>query len=290
MLRLHAPAERATRDETADAVPPPRARTSRRGLLLGGAAALLSGGAGVALGYRLRTEIRDLKLRILAYPLAVPGEMDSFRREAARIDAARMRQTADDVAALKARYENAVFGRVRAWDLIERLALCIDASDRRLFCTSQFVHLQQILAAMEANQVTDPDMLLLAMVHDLGKVLLLAGEAPENVVGVTWRVTGGEPGAGLDRTVFQFGHGEFIHSRLAGLVPDHVAWAARYHNVRLAEATPLMNEQERAWSERYLVPFRRFDGGFVSPYALPRIDLARYRDLIETALPSPILV
>lgn len=266
---------------------------SRRGVLLGAAAALtasVTGAAGVALGYRFRTELRDVKLRALAYPLTVPGDMDSFRREAARIDAARARQTAEDVAALKARYQDAVFGRVRVWDLVEKLGLCIDASDRRLFCASQFVHVQQILAAMEHNGVQDPDLLLLAIVHDLGKVLLLTAEAPENVVGVTRRISAGEEGAGLDRTVFQFGHGDFIASRIEGHVPEHVAWVARYHNVSLREATPLMNAREREWSERYLVPFRRFDGGFVSPYFLPRVDLARYRDIVERAFPSPILV
>ncbi len=266
---------------------------SRRGVLIGAAAALTAGAAGatgVALGYRFRTELRDVKLRALAYPLSVPGQMDSFRREAARIDAARTRQTAEDVAALKARYQDAVFGRVRVWDMVEKLGLCIDASDRRLFCASQFVHVQQILAAMEHNGVQDPDMLLLAIIHDLGKVLLLTAEAPENVVGVTRRISGGEEGAGLDQTVFQFGHGDFIASRIEGHVPEHVAWVARYHNVSLREATPLMSPREREWSERYLVPFRRFDGGFVSPYFLPKVDLARHRELVERAFPSPILV
>ena len=69
-----------------------------------------------------------------------------------------------------------------------------------------------------------------------------------------------------------------------------MAWVARYHNVRLREATPLMNARERVWAERYLIPFRRFDGGFVSPYFLPRIDLSRYRDLVERAFPAPLLV
>jgi len=265
-------------------------RRTRRGLILGAAAAAASGAAGVALGYRFRTELRDVKVRALAYPLSVPGEMDSFRREAARIGAARARQTAEDVAALKARYEGAVLGRVRVWDLVEKLALCIDASDRRLFCASQFVHVQQILAAMEQNGIDDPDLLLLAIVHDLGKVLLLTAEAPENVVGVTRRISGGEEGAGLDRTVFQFGHGDFIASRIEGHVPEHVAWVARYHNVSLREATPLMSERERVWAERWLVPFRRFDGGFVSPYFLPRVDLSRYRELVEQAFPTPLLV
>ena len=251
---------------------------------------MASGAAGVALGYRFRTQIRDVKLRALAYPLHVPGEIDSFRREADAIVARRDRQTAADVSALKARYENAVFGRVRVWDLVEKLALCIDATDLRLFCASQFVHLQQIFAAMQQNGVDDPDLLLLAIIHDLGKVLLLAAAAPEDVVGVTRRVAGGSAGAGLDEAVFQFGHGEFLYSRIKGLVPDHVAWVARYHNISVRENRPLMNERESVWADKYLIPFSRFDGGFVSPYALPRVDLAHCRDIVERAFPSPILV
>src|SRR5690606_30512881 len=116
MQRLHT-ARTAATDSTAapsaaagnpdgDATPAASSRRrTRRALLLGGATALASGVAGVALGYRLRTELRDLKLRALAWPMTVPGEMDSFRREAARIDAARARQTAEDVAALKKRYQ-----------------------------------------------------------------------------------------------------------------------------------------------------------------------------------------
>jgi hypothetical protein len=280
--------EDAPDDATATA--PRSGRASRRRLLLGGAAAVASGAAGVALGYRFRTEIRDVKLRTLAYPLEVPGEMDSFRREAARIDDARFRQTADDVRTLKARYENAVFGRVRVWDLFERLALCIDPSDRRLFCASQHLHAQQVVAAMEQNGVDDPDMLLLGLIHDLGKVLLLAGEAPENVVGGTMRIVDGEPGAGLDASIYQFGHGEFIHSRIVGHVPEHVAWVARWHNISLTKQEPFMTAREREWAERWLAPFQRFDGGFVSPYSLPRLDVARYRELVERAFPAPLLV
>lgn len=265
-------------------------RRTRRGILLGGAASLAGSAAGVALGYRFRTEIRDVKLRAMAWPLEVPAEMDSFRREAARIGEARARQTAEDVAALKARYEGAVFGKVDVWDLIERLALCIDQSDRRLFCGSQFVHAQQVFAAMQANGVDDVDMLLLALIHDLGKVVLLANAAPEDVVGVTRRISGGEPGAGLDRAVYQFGHGEFLHSRIAGLVPEHVAWVVRWHNIDETAEWPFMTAQEREWTERWLVPFQRFDGGFVSPYYVPKLDLAHCREIVRRAFPSPVLV
>lgn len=276
--------------ETSAAAAPTSARRSRRGVLLGGAAALAGGAAGVALGYRFRTEIRDVKLRAMAWPLEVPAEMDAFRIEAARIEAARARQTADDVRTLKKRYETQVLGRVRMADLVERLALCIDPSDRRLFCGSQLLHAHQVYAAMQANGVDDPDMLLLGLIHDLGKILLLEHAAPEDVVGVTARIAGGEPGAGLDSAIYQFGHAEFLHSRIVGLVPEHVAWVTRWHNIDPAAEAGLMTPQERTWSERWLVPFQRFDGGFVSPYYLPKVDLARCREIVEQAFPSPVVV
>src|ERR1017187_6633099 len=52
-------------------------------------------------------------------------------------------QSTATVAALKAKYETAVFGKARVWDLIEKLALCIDETDSSLYCTSQLIHVQQ---------------------------------------------------------------------------------------------------------------------------------------------------
>ncbi|MEW6269037.1 MAG: inositol oxygenase family protein [Thermodesulfobacteriota bacterium] len=285
----------ASPDRGHEAAPRERSRARRRLLVRGLAAAAgaaAGGAAGLALGYRLRTEIRDVKLRLLARPLDLPPGASDFRRDAARILARHRAQTAAEVAALKARYESAVFGRVRVWDLIERLALCVDPTDLRLFCGSQFVHLQQVFAAMVANDVRDPDMLLLALIHDLGKVLLLAGAAPEHVVCGTRRVLDDRAGdgAGFANVVFQFGHGEFLHSRIAGLVPDHVAWVARYHNVNPTDNAHLMDERDRDYAARYLAAFRRFDGDFVSPYYLPRVDLERCRALVESYFPQPILV
>lgn len=265
----------------------------RRGLLTaasGLASAAVAGAAGVALGYRFSPQVRTAKLEAMAAPLELPDGMGDFRTEAEAIFARHRAQTVESVAALKARYEDAVFGRVQVWDLVEKLGLCVDPSDMRLFCGSQLIHVQQILAAMEKNGVTDPDLLLLGVIHDLGKVLLLRGEAPENVVCTTRHIGSPEPGCGLDDVVFQFGHGEFIYSRIRGHVPDHVAWVARYHNVKLADVEPFMNEQDRAWSDRYLRPFRRFDGDFVSPYFLPKVDMERYRALVESYFPSPLLV
>jgi Myo-inositol oxygenase len=287
-----------TRDEPSRDVSPDPAAASplpergmpRRRLLTALAGTAAGGAAGLALGYRFAPELRAAKLRVLDAPLALPDGMADFRREAGRIIARHDEQTTQSIAALKARYEAAVFGRVRVWDLVEKLALCVDPTDMRLFCGSQLVHVQQILAAMERNAVTDPEMLLLAVIHDLGKVLLLAHEAPENVFCTTRHLGAPAPGGGLDEVLFQFGHPEFIYSRIRGHVPDHIAWTARYHNVHLDEVAPFMSQRDRDWTARYLEPFRKFDAGFGSPYFLPRVDLDRYRELIESAFPSPILV
>ena len=54
-----------------------------------------------------------------------------------------------------------------------------------LLGASQFSHIRQVLAAMERDGVTHPDLHVAALVHDLGKVLLLTNETPENVIGFT---------------------------------------------------------------------------------------------------------
>lgn len=51
-----------------------------------------------------------------------------------------------------------------------------------------------------------------------------------------------------------------------------------------------MTAQEREWTERWLVPFKRFDGGFVSAYYVPKVDLAFCREPVERAFTSPVLV
>src|SRR5262249_1273718 len=50
---------------------------------------------------------------------------ESFRVEARRIHELHRQQTVATVAGLKLKYEQPVFGRMRVWDLVEKLALCI---------------------------------------------------------------------------------------------------------------------------------------------------------------------
>lgn len=126
-----------------------------------------------------------------------------YFRNAARILKRHSAQTVEDVAGLRRKYQTPIFGKIGVWELVQKLALCIDPSDGRLFCTSQLVHVFQILDEMEADGVADDEFILAALVHDLGKVLLLVGERPENVVGFNDPIGTHEPGCGLHNCTLQ---------------------------------------------------------------------------------------
>jgi hypothetical protein len=80
-----------------------------------------------------------------------------------------------------------------------------------------------------------------------------------------------------------------IYSRLKDHVPAHLAWLLRYHGTNLADVELFLSEQDRDYRDRYLIPFRKYDAGTKSYNHVPKIKLARYRDLIEETFPQPIL-
>lgn len=278
-------------------------RLSRRSLLASAVAGTAAASSG-ALGYaRLISGDRFLTASFGTQPVAERPGFEShaeplqsderiereFNAEADRIQELHSRQTVETVAALKSKYEHSVFGRMRVWDLIETLARCVDTTDTRLFCASQWLHMQQTLAAMEQAGVDDPDLHLIAILHDLGKVFLLSGEVPENVVCGSNRIGTYPPGIGLDQMVYQFGHGEMIYSRVRGHVPEHVAFAVRYHSLDLFDNLLYMSDGDRVLFEKYVVAFRQFDHYSKSPKWVPALDMTKYRELIEGYFPEPIL-
>ena len=198
------------------------------------------------------------------------------------------RQSLEAVMALKARYSRPVLGQVRVWELIERLGSCIDPTDERLFGVSQQVHVRQILAAMEEDGTATPEMVLVALVHDLGKVLLLTGEDPANVVCMNTPIGQAPAGSGLANCVVQWNHDEFAYDRLKGLIPDDLAWLVRYHSLELPVSCRVMDAGDLERTERLLVPFAHYDHATKSPYVLPSTPLEQYRDVVEEAFPHPI--
>lgn len=258
-----------------------KARLSRRELLVAGAAAAASGMAGWS---------ADRWTGHQRGPSAPPPGEKAFRDEARRIKELHRGQTRDDVTALKTRYESPVLGKMRVWNMIEDLGRCVDASDTSLLCTSQWVHVQQVLAGMQRDRIEDSDLLLMALLHDVGKVLLLAGAAPDHVVGATQSIGEYPDGVGLDKVVCQYGHPEFIYSRMKDHVPDQVAWMLRYHGCPLDDMKPLMDARDRDYHARYFSVFHKYDVGTKSMTQLPSLDWKPYRALIEDRFPNPVLV
>lgn len=270
-----------------------RLAMNRRQLLGIGAsvsAAGLAGFTGLAVGYKFRDPIRTAGLSALGMPPQPPTREDQFKVQRDRIKELHRMQTKEDVQALKAKYESPILGKFRVWELIEKLSLCIDPSDGLLGATSQYFHVCQIVRAMEQDGVLDEAMLLAAVLHDLGKVAMLAGEAPENVVCFTEPIEEREPESGLDNVVFQFGHDEIAYSRIKDHVPPHVAWMVRYHSMNVGKAEKYMSPQDREFANQYLARFSKYDLGTKSKYSLPsEMNLDRHRDFIESHFPNPIL-
>ncbi len=197
-------------------------------------------------------------------------------------------QDAELVESLRRKYAKPVLGKVRVWDLIERLGSCVDPTDQRLFCASQQVHVLQILEAMEADGTATPDMVLVALIHDLGKVLLTLGEDPANVVCMTRAVGEGADGVGLEHTMLQWNHDEFAYERLRDHVSDDLAWLIRYHSIEVGAVSNVMDACDLDRTERLLLPFAHYDHATKSPFHLPSVSLAPYRDVIEEAFPRRI--
>src|SRR5262249_164475 len=148
----------------------------------------------------------------------------NYAAQARAIEARHKAQTIATVAELRRKYASPVFGRIPVWDAVEMLGRCVDPTDRRLFGATQHLHVVQIIDGMEEGGTGSEEFVLAALLHDLGKVLLLAGEVPENVVCRNEPIAPSAHGAGLDNCVLQWNHDEFAWSRVRAHVPDPVAW------------------------------------------------------------------
>jgi hypothetical protein len=225
---------------------------------------------------------------VLQYsPFAAAGDIDEFRARAKEINARHQEQTPDVVAALHARYAQPIVGEEQPVRLVEMLGQVVDPANPFLGCTSQLTHVLQVLDAMEADGARE-EMRFFALVHDLGKLALLRRERPENVEGNGRRVIGEhEPGVGLDHCTMQYAHGEIVWQRIGHLVPDHLSWLLRYHDMVISDCRPYFDERDREYCERWYRPFVRYDRTF-SAFHLPATRLADQAKLLEEHLPATI--
>lgn len=212
-----------------------------------------------------------------------------YTREAAAIRARHSAQTAGEAIALRQKYQQPVFGEIPTWSLFEMMARVIDTADDRLYCTSQEIHMLQVIEAMAADGMASEEFVLAALVHDLGKVCMLKGEPAENVTYKNKLLATGEAGAGLNQCTLQWSCDDLTWLRLKSHLPPAIAWLVRYHGITPSDCEPYMNEQDRDYNERYLTPFRVYDLYSKSPFAKPRCRLEDFRPIIEKYLPPRIV-
>ena len=199
------------------------------------------------------------------------------------------RQTEETIFGLRQKYEKPIFGKIYMLDLLKLLGECIDPSDARLGGLSQLTHVLQVVEVMEEDGIRDPDFLIAGLVHDVGKTLLLTNEPIENVVCMNKPIGEYEKGIGLDNCFFQWNHDEFAYARLKDYLPDHISWLIRYHSIIIPDSEYYMNNRDREYCEKYLIPFQKYDQDFKSVYRVPKKKLVDYENLIVQYFPKEIV-
>ena len=194
-------------------------------------------------------------------------------------------QTIADVERLNRHYQSPVLGEVDTWELLGMLGQCVDPTDQRLGAASQLVHVLQVLDAMVADGNVDEDLLLVALFHDLGKVLLLTDEDPANVVCLNHRISG-EVGAGLEHLTTTWNHDEFAYLRLDGILPEEHRRLVRFHSVLPADLEPYLAPADQDFARRLHAPFARYDHESKSAFLRPRVRLDDFRDLVRRRMPA----
>ena len=260
----------------------------RRQFLRNAGLVVAAGGAGYLVGTRNPTtakggDIQDTNLADIHLKKFKEGATEIYQRHFA--------QTKSQAAALKAKYlEQAAIGEMDVLDAFAQLELCVDPTDTTLIYTSQLVHTLQVLEGMQADGIKDPDMHIAAATHDLGKLLLLTDELPENVVCANRPIGEYADGIGLNNVTFQWNHDEFIYDRVKEYVPEHVAWLVRFHSIDFPTCTHLFDRQDKHYFEKYLQPFRKYDQYTKSTTHLPKRRMSDYEDLLLKYLPKRMVI
>ncbi|MCW5576242.1 MAG: hypothetical protein KIT13_09120, partial [Burkholderiales bacterium] len=149
-------------------------------------------------------------------------------------------------------------------------------------------HILQVIDALAADGLSSEEFVLAALVHDLGKVVLLRDRSGENPTFLPGFFSG-TPGAGLDHCASGWSTDELAWLRLKDYLPPPVAWLIRYHGIDPAGSAPYFDARDREYAERYLMPFRECDFHSKSPFSRPKTRLEDYRPLVEKHLPLHIV-
>jgi hypothetical protein len=212
----------------------------------------------------------------------------AYSAQAAEIALRHDRQSPETLQALAQKYSQPIFGEIEVYRLLEMLAHCIDPTNTLLYCTSQLTHTLHVVEGLVQAGITDRDIIIAGLVHDVGKLALLTGEAPEYIEGSGKKpIAPAAPGSGLDRCLLTWDHGEIAYARLKDHLSEPCAWLVRYHSINEI-CLPLMDERDRAFRAKYYDAFHAIDQNY-NFFRIPQITLADLKGVIDDAFPKPIL-
>ncbi len=214
--------------------------------------------------------------------------IEDFRANSGAVMERSRRQTPEDVAQLRKKYEQPILGEMSVYRLLELQAQIIDPTNLYLYCGSQLTHTLQIMESMELAGITDREFLATTLIHDLGKLAVLKGEKWENIEGGgKFPIGHNEPGGGFANCTFKWDHADIVHARFKPYVSEDMQWLLKWHSIQ-TPCEPLMDAHDRNLFEKYYKTFVRHDRTFIF-YHLPKKRLDDYIPLIEEFFPEKVL-
>ena len=227
-------------------------------------------------------------------------------------------QTLERARSLQRKYAGRILGRATVGERFATLAETRDASDSDLEGMSQLGHALQTANSIREDGL-DEDWLVLGLVHDLGKILLEQGERPEFVVGdihplgcafspgirhaeflelnrdlgnPAYQTDCGiyEPGCGLEKVMFAYGHDQYLYEILRDHVPYEIAWTIRHHSFQSVaeDYLHLFDDRDRALRESHMKVFACYDLYTKDPEVASTEHLEEYRELLDRRFPEPL--
>lgn len=210
------------------------------------------------------------------------------------------KQTIEDVISLRNKYKNTVcFKNTKMIDLLDKLKSIYDITDHILYDVNQYIHSLQCYEMMKKNGVTDKEMLILAFIHDIGKIW--ANELKEdpsnvfccnNLIPSNYSIK-----CGLDNLYFNFGHDEIAYIKLKKYVSKKVAFVLRYHSCRLVKPNNIQFEKIKKYVSNedynnllFLEQFLKYDLNSKRRNYIPSIDKNEIRELIESYFPNVLYI
>lgn len=216
-----------------------------------------------------------------------------FEKYAVEVCIKHGKQTEAEVRRLNNIWEGVVLigDHVSTWDLIEKLSLTVDRSDRRVFLVNQYQHVLQIWEAMVLDNIDDEMLLAFAVIHDIGKLVSLFGEEDHNADCITRVIRKPEMGVkGMHNFVVTWNHDEFGYLKLRKYLPENMAWMLRYHSLSMLVSGQLdeyLTDQEKTWLQT-LQKFEIYDHQVKSLYRLPRVNVSIVKQVVLRFLPEYI--